>query len=423
MSNATFNERVLTFKPKFNEYIAYYAGVFTTWIDNDGYLFIKMSNGDITNLGPISEYYYAKDQGYEGSLEDWAALVYEGILTNRLSYDSNNQLLTNTIDGHIYNIANLAPVNNPHMTGNATVDGSPIITEASRGVPNGVAGLDNGGKVPASQLPSYVDDVEEYSDFAHFPVVGETGKIYVALDTNKTYRWSGSTYIEISNATDVLDDTAGDGNVSKTWTADKLSGLLSRIEDLEYVPISINSLSVSPSLAEIGSTQTSATLTYGMNRNAVQMKLDNNVISNTSASGTISLTGLSLTSNKTWTLKAKDERDREASKNVTLTFTNKVKYGAAVSSTINDAFLNSLPTRTLSTGKIKNINVTTGENQYIWYALPSSYGTCTFTVGGFTGGFSLISTFNHTNESGTTVEYRVYRSDNPNLGAQAVTIT
>ncbi|WP_264548038.1 hypothetical protein [Flavobacterium sp. N2820] len=54
-----------------------------------------------------------------------------------------------------------------------------------------------GGKVPAEQLPSYVDDVLEFTDLASFPVTGETGKIYLALDTNKTYRWSGSAYVQI----------------------------------------------------------------------------------------------------------------------------------------------------------------------------------------------------------------------------------
>lgn len=55
------------------------------------------------------------------------------------------------------------------------------------------------GKVPASQLPSYVDDVLEYPNLASFPVTGESGKVYVALDTNKTYRWSGSTYVVIGS--------------------------------------------------------------------------------------------------------------------------------------------------------------------------------------------------------------------------------
>lgn len=54
------------------------------------------------------------------------------------------------------------------------------------------------GKVPASQLPSYVDDVLEYANTAAFPATGEAGKIYVAMDTNKVYRWSGSAYVEIS---------------------------------------------------------------------------------------------------------------------------------------------------------------------------------------------------------------------------------
>lgn len=64
----------------------------------------------------------------------------------------------------------------------------------------GVPGLDTNGKVPSSQLPSYVDDVLEYANFAAFPVEGESGKIYVALDTNLTYRWSGSAYVEISQS-------------------------------------------------------------------------------------------------------------------------------------------------------------------------------------------------------------------------------
>lgn len=69
----------------------------------------------------------------------------------------------------------------------------------SIGKPNGVAQLDDSGKVPSEQLPSYVDDVIEFDTLDAFPQVGEKGKIYVDKDTNKTYRWSGSIYIEISN--------------------------------------------------------------------------------------------------------------------------------------------------------------------------------------------------------------------------------
>ena len=74
------------------------------------------------------------------------------------------------------------------------------INTTAIGAANGVASLGADGKVPAAQLPSYVDDVLEYAATGNFPATGETGKIYVATGTNKTYRWSGSVYVEISAA-------------------------------------------------------------------------------------------------------------------------------------------------------------------------------------------------------------------------------
>lgn len=65
------------------------------------------------------------------------------------------------------------------------------------GAVSGLATLDATGKVPSSQLPSYVDDVIEVDDYAHLPQTGESGKIYVTVDDNKTYRWSGTTYSQI----------------------------------------------------------------------------------------------------------------------------------------------------------------------------------------------------------------------------------
>jgi len=60
--------------------------------------------------------------------------------------------------------------------------------------------LDDTGQVPNTQLPAYVDDVREFADQASFPAEGDAGIIYVALDTNQLYRWSGSTYINLSGA-------------------------------------------------------------------------------------------------------------------------------------------------------------------------------------------------------------------------------
>lgn len=121
-------------------------------------------------------------------------------------------------------------------------DGTSIVQNGIARLPN-YAELGNDGKVPSSQLPSYVDDVLEYANREAFPSTGETGKIYVAQDTNITYRWSGSDYVEISeslalgetsstayagdkgkaNADNIAKILDGTIKVSKSETADKLS--------------------------------------------------------------------------------------------------------------------------------------------------------------------------------------------------------
>lgn len=97
---------------------------------------------------------------------------------------------TNTItSGAVYNAI--------HNITAADVNAIPITEKDAN---NGVATLNSSGKIPSHQLPSYVDDVLEYGSFNDFPATGENGKIYIALDTNKTYRWSGSAYVEISES-------------------------------------------------------------------------------------------------------------------------------------------------------------------------------------------------------------------------------
>lgn len=85
------------------------------------------------------------------------------------------------------------------LTGKPTIpDVSGKEDKANRNAANGYAGLDAFGKVAAAQLPSYVDDVMEFANLAGFPATGDIGKIYVAKDNGRIYRWSGSTYVEIA---------------------------------------------------------------------------------------------------------------------------------------------------------------------------------------------------------------------------------
>lgn len=102
-------------------------------------------------------------------------------------------------------INHLTNYSNPHSVtksqvglGNAdnTSDLDKPISTATQNALNNKADL-VAGKIPASQLPAYVDDVLEFANLSAFPVTGETGIIYVALDTNFTYRWGGSAYFQL----------------------------------------------------------------------------------------------------------------------------------------------------------------------------------------------------------------------------------
>ena len=78
----------------------------------------------------------------------------------------------------------------------------------------------------------------------------------------------------------------------------------------------------------------------------------------------------------------------------------------------------------LSGSRARTKTVTAGAGQYIWFAYPARLGAATFKVGGFEGGFTLVDgSFSHTNASGYTEAYRVYRSDNAGLGATTVVVS
>lgn len=112
------------------------------------------------------------------------------------------------------------------------VDSTARIPASEKGAANGVATLGSDGKIPSTQLPSYVDDVLEYANFASLPATGEGGKIYVTTDDNKQYRWSGSAYSAISSGAvqsvagktgvvTLVKDDVGLGNVDNTADIDK----------------------------------------------------------------------------------------------------------------------------------------------------------------------------------------------------------
>ena len=100
------------------------------------------------------------------------------------------------------------------------------IGNSEKGAANGVATLDGTGKIPSAQLPSYVDDVVEYTTIAQFPATGSAGILYIDLTTNKQYRWGGSSYAQITSG--AVDSVAGKTGIVALDTSD-ITGLTSAL--------------------------------------------------------------------------------------------------------------------------------------------------------------------------------------------------
>lgn len=152
----------------------------------------------------------------------------------------------------------------------------------SKGAPNGLASLNESGIIPSAQLPSYVDDVIEVDTFSNLPGTGESGKIYIVQDTNLTYRWSGTGYVEISKslALGETSSTAYPGDKGKA-TTDKLN----RIPD-KLITDTIN----------VNQSTTEAVLNFTTYRQEAQ-QVGRNTLTITSA--TTSQAGLMSSSDKT----------------------------------------------------------------------------------------------------------------------------
>ena len=200
--------------------------------------------------------------------------------------------------------------------------------------------------------------------------------------------------------------------------------------EVHYVALAINSFTVTPSTAEIGSTVSSVALAFTISKIPTKLYLDN-VEQTPAKTGTISRTGQTITQDKTYTLKATDEKNPNGvTKTAKISFYNRICWGAAAApGTVNSEFLLGLANAILSGTKGRTINkdgasdVNAGSGEYIWYAVPKRLGACSFKVGGFAGGFEAAQTVSVTNDSGYTEDYYVYRSTNAALGHPEIVVT
>jgi len=189
------------------------AGMYKITVDSEGHVSnaTAISKGDITALGIP-----AQDTTYDNATTGEAGLM---SAADKAKLDSVAEGATNVVVDSALNDSSANAIQNKvvkaALDGKSDVDHThDYIPNAEKGAANGVATLGADGKVPSTQLPSYVDDVLEFANKDAFPATGESGKIYVALDKNLTYRWGGTAYVEISQslAIGTTANTAAAGN-------------------------------------------------------------------------------------------------------------------------------------------------------------------------------------------------------------------
>lgn len=198
------------------------------------------------------------------------------------------------------------------------------------------------------------------------------------------------------------------------------------IGPIAYDPISITSLAINPNKVEIGSKVLTYKITASINKMPTSLVINGHSYDPTQSFilDKVLPDNEGITSNTTWAFNVTDEHNTEDTKSITLYFLNKAYWGAAIApSNINSEFILGLSNSTLTDSRARKITVTAGENQYIWYAVPHTFGACTFTVGGWNGGFTKVDTISYTNASGHTEDYDIYRSINANLDETSVTIS
>lgn len=193
--------------------------------------------------------------------------------------------------------------------------------------------------------------------------------------------------------------------------------------DLQYIPIEILAFSNNIGVAEKGSTLNELTLKWQLNKEPETILMNGQVRADLKTLRSLTLKDMALTADKTFMLQVTDEKGKTAQKNTSVVFRNGVYYGVSeIPEEVNNTFILSL-SRSLQGSRTKTFSTTSTEDQYIWYAFPSRYGTPVFNVGGFDGGFTKAASISFTNASGYTEEYAVYRSDNSNLGTKTIKVT
>ena len=195
----------------------------------------------------------------------------------------------------------------------------------------------------------------------------------------------------------------------------RLDDVIKQVDEM-LNPFNINTLTINPSVAQIGST-VSVTVKWSYSQDIKTQTINNEEIETSLREKTYDL----ISNNTDYTLRATSNNDIDKTKTVSLKFYNGIYYGKSNNTTYNAQLISSL-TKVLSNSKNRTITVNASDGEYIYYCVPTRLGQCNFNVGGFDGGFDKVATIDYMNSNSYTEQYDIYKSTNAGLGNTTITI-
>ena len=216
----------------------------------------------------------------------------------------------------------------------------------------------------------------------------------------------------------IISEDVAYSNTTIDSVVDVKGALDALISKVYYVAPKINSFTCSPNQLsyEIGQKVSSVVFNWSYNKDVAYQTLTDCDVSDTAIR--TALYDNEITTNKTFTLSCGDGQN-SASSSKAFTFSSRIHSGSAsIPASYNSEFILSLPGQ-LKGNKSGTYTVNVGANQYFYIAMPTSYNNSdvlTGKINGFDTDFSKVSTVSHTNASGYTTNYNIYKSTNSNLG-------
>lgn len=172
------------------------VGAVTSVNTQTGDVVLTKSDLGLSNVDNTSDINKPISTATQTALNGKEPLITSGTTSQYFRGDKTFQTLDKSAVG-LSNVDNTSDANKPISIATQTALNAKQDT-SEKNQPNGYVGLNGSSKIDASYLPSYVDDVLSFADLSSFPLIGDAGIIYLAEDTNKIYRWSGVSYIEVS---------------------------------------------------------------------------------------------------------------------------------------------------------------------------------------------------------------------------------